>query len=269
MATVLESIVEGVREDLAQRKRENPLSKLQDKIDSSSSPIAASDILFARDFSVIAEIKRSSPSKGELAKISDPRALAEEYAKGGAQVISVLTERRRFSGSLDDLVAVRSVVDLPILRKDFMVDDYQIFESRANGADLILLIVASLADSQLADLNDLALDLGLSVLVEVHDEYELERALNISPKLIGVNARNLKNLEVDLATCDRLLPLIPSGILPVAESGISNLKDVQRLASSGARGLLVGETLVKSGNSRETIQEWTEVGIEYARNYKG
>ena len=267
--TVLESIVEGVREDLAERKRQTPLTQLRDKIDQISPALPAAQNLSDRGFSVIAEVKRSSPSKGDLAPITDPKRLANQYAEGGAQIISVLTERRRFSGSLADLVAVRDAVETPILRKDFMVDEYQVFEARAFGADVILLIAASLADSQMSDLNDLATELGLSVLVEVHDENELERALDISPKLLGVNARNLKTLEVDLATCHRLLPMIPKGIVPIAESGISTLNDVKELVLNGARGILVGETLVKSGNPTETIQEWTEAGLEWAKEGRG
>lgn len=269
MATVLESIVEGVREDLADRKRQTPLSQLRDKIDSISPALPAAQNLLARPFSVIAEVKRSSPSKGELATISDPKALADKYANGGAQIISVLTERRRFGGSLADLVAVRDAVELPVLRKDFMVDEYQIYEARAFGADVILLIVAALADSQMQDLNELAKELGLSVLVEVHDENELDRAFELSPLLVGVNARNLKTLDVDLATCERLLPLIPKNLVGIAESGISSLSDVERLVNAGARGVLVGETLVKSGNPTETIQEWTEVGTQLANEFLG
>lgn len=269
MATVLESIVEGVREDLADRKRATSLSELMDKIAEISPALPAADNLLNRAFSVIAEVKRSSPSKGNLAEISDPKRLADQYASGGAQVISVLTERRRFGGSLADLTAVRSAVEIPILRKDFMVDDYQVFEARAFGADVILLIVASLGDSQLSDLNDLALDLGMSVLVEVHDEDELERAFQINPKLVGVNARNLKTLEVDLATCERLLPMIPAGHAAIAESGISSLSEVRRLVESGATGVLVGETFVKSGNPTETIQEWTEAGLDFANERRG
>lgn len=265
MSSVLTSIIDGVREDLAERKRETPLSALHDKIAQISPALPAAQNLLARDFSVIAEVKRSSPSKGELAAITDPKALADKYAQGGAQVISVLTERRRFGGTLADLVAVRSAVETPILRKDFMVDDYQLFEARAYGADVILLIVAALGDSQLSDLNDQALELGLSVLVEVHDEDELERALNISPKLLGVNARNLKTLEVDLATCERLIPMIPKEMVAIAESGISSLDEVKRLVEAGASGILVGESLVKSGNPTETIQEWTEAGLEFAK----
>lgn len=269
MATVLASIVEGVREDLADRKRRTPLSALRDKIDQTNTALPAAQNLLARPFSVIAEVKRSSPSKGDLAPITDPKALADKYAAGGAQVISVLTERRRFGGTLADLAAVRDAVEIPILRKDFMVDEYQVFEARAFGADMILLIVAALVDSQMQDLNELAKELGLSVLVEVHDEDELERAFELSPQLVGVNARNLKTLDVDLATCERLLPLIPKDLVAIAESGISSLSEVERLVTAGARGVLVGETLVKSGNPTETIQEWTEAGTEYAKDRRG
>ena len=152
-----------------------------------------------------------------------------------------------------------------MLRKDFMVDEYQIFEARAFGADMILLIAAALGDSQMQDLNELAKELGLSVLVEVHDEDELERAFELNPQLVGVNARNLKTLDVDLGICERLLPLIPKGLVAIAESGISSLAEVERLVGAGARGVLVGETLVKSGNPAETIQEWTEVGSQIAK----
>jgi indole-3-glycerol phosphate synthase len=269
MSTVLTSIIDGVREDLAERKREVSFTELQDKIAAIAPAIPATENLLSRSFSVIAEVKRSSPSKGELAKIADPKALADKYAQGGAQMISVLTERRRFDGSLADLTAVRDAVEIPILRKDFMVDQYQIFEARAFGADAILLIVAALSDGQLNEFNAMAKELGLSVLVEVHDEVELERALNFGPQLIGVNARNLKTLEVDLATCERILPLIPAGLAAIAESGISSLTDVRRLVSAGATGVLVGETLVKSGNPTETIEEWTQAGIEYAAQGRG
>lgn len=264
MADVLTSIVEGVREDLADRKRATTLSELTDKISARSAALPAATNLLSRPFSVIAEVKRSSPSKGDLAAITDPKALADKYASGGAQVISVLTERRRFGGTLADLVAVRDAVEIPILRKDFMVDEYQVYEARAFGADVILLIVAAIGDSQLQELDELAKQLGLSVLVEVHNEDELERALELNPQLIGVNARNLKTLDVDLAVCERLLPLIPKNALAIAESGISSLKEVERLVEAGARGVLVGETLVKSGNPTETIQEWTEVGMQLA-----
>jgi indole-3-glycerol phosphate synthase len=172
----------------------------------------------------------------------------------------VLTEQRRFSGSLADLDAVRAAVDIPILRKDFMVEPYQVLEARAHGADVILLIVAGLSDAQMQELNQFALELGMSVLVEIHDEAELERALRISPKLLGINARNLKTLEVDLATCHRLLPKLPVDVVAVAESGISQLHEVQELATSGARAILVGEALVTGGTPTETVREWLLAG---------
>jgi indole-3-glycerol phosphate synthase len=170
---------------------------------------------------VIAEVKRSSPSKGSLSAITDPAALAEQYQIAGASVISVLTEERRFKGSLADLTAVRSRVSIPILRKDFMVDEYQFFEARAHGADVVLLIVAALAKSQLRDFYDLATDLGMAVLIEVHTADELERAMEISPRIIGVNSRNLKTLEVNPSAFAELIPRIPNEVIRVAESGIS------------------------------------------------
>lgn len=262
MSTVLESIVEGVREDLAQRKREKSLSQLHDEIGARGATRDALGTLRANPFSVIAEVKRSSPSKGHLADIPEPDRLAAKYEAGGAAVISVLTERRRFNGSLKDLDQVRKAVDAAILRKDFMVDEYQFFEARAHGADVVLLIAASLSDGQLQEYSEIATELGLTTLLEVHDEDELERAFNVDAPLIGVNARNLKTLEVDLATCHRLLPLIPENVVAVAESGITRLQEVQALAQSGARAVLVGEALVKTGAPQETVQEWSEAGAD-------
>jgi indole-3-glycerol phosphate synthase len=197
--------------------------------------------------SVIAEVKRRSPSKGDLAGITDPAALAEQYAEGGAAAISVLTEGRRFGGSLDDLLAVRAAVDTPLLRKDFIVDEYQLVESRAAGADLALLIVAALGDDDLHRLHDQARELGLTVMVEVHDEEETERAVELGAELIGINARNLKTLAVDPTTFGRLAPLVPADRVLVAESGISGPDDVALYAAEGARAVLVGEALVLAG----------------------
>ena len=199
----------------------------------------------AAAMSVIAEVKRRSPSKGDLADIPDPAALATAYAAGGAAAISVLTEERRFGGSLDDLRAVRAAVETPLLRKDFIVEGYQLLEGRAAGADLALLIVAALADDDLRRLHDQARELGLTVLVEVHDEPETERAVALGAELIGVNARNLKTLEVDDATFAKLAPLVPADRVLVAESGISGPADVARYAADGARAVLVGEALVQ------------------------
>ena len=261
MATVLNSIIDGVRIDLDLRKQSTTLAQLQDRISELAPALPASSILQGRQFSVIAEVKRASPSKGHLADIPEPAELAAAYELGGAQVISVLTEQRRFNGTLADLDAVRTEVHIPVLRKDFMVDDFQMFEARAHGADVVLLIVAALNDTQLRDLNDVALGLGMSVLVEVHDEEELERGLALSPALLGVNARNLKTLDVDLATCERLLPLIPEGVVGVAESGIATVEDVKRMAIAGARAILVGEALVTNGEPSETVRQWTDTGL--------
>jgi indole-3-glycerol phosphate synthase len=209
----------------------------------------------AQEMAVIAEVKRSSPSKGALATIADPAALAEQYQEAGACAISVLTERRRFSGSLADLDAVRKRVTLPILRKDFMVDEYQFFEARAHGADLVLLIVAGLSDSQLNEFAALTRELGMRALVEVHTNKELERALEINPDLVGINSRNLKTLEVDPKAFAELLPQIPSELIRVAESGISQRSDVEFAQKFGANAILVGEALVKAGDPNLAMRE--------------
>ena len=210
--------------------------------------------------SVIAEVKRRSPSKGDLADIPDPAALASQYAEGGAAAISVLTEQRRFGGSLEDLRTVRAAVDVPVLRKDFIVEGYQLLEARANGADLALLIVAALDDDTLEALYEQARELGLTVLVEVHDEAETERAIALGAELIGVNARNLKTLEVDPTAFGRLAPLVPADRVLVAESGISGPADVQRYVAEGARVVLVGEALVKDGDPRAAVEAMTGLG---------
>lgn len=267
MTSVLTSIISGVREDLAVRMQNVSIETLQAQIAKLPPALPAAQLLSNRSFSVIAEVKRASPSKGHLAQISDPAQLALDYQSGGAQVISVLTEERRFGGTLADLDAVRSKVSIPVLRKDFMVEDYQVWEARAHGADLILLIVAALSDAELDRLNSLALTLGMSVLVEVHDAQELARALALNPVLVGVNARNLKTLEVDLATCFELLPLIPEHVVAIAESGISSTQEVQDLANCGAQAVLVGEALVTGGTPSETVREWTQAGELARANY--
>jgi indole-3-glycerol phosphate synthase len=262
MTSVLDSIIQGVKEDLAVRKTLVSLAELKALVDEVPRALPAAELLHKNSFSVISEVKRASPSKGHLSDIPDPASLALEYQTGGAQVISVLTEERKFSGSLADLDAVRSKVSIPILRKDFMVDEYQIWEARAHGADVILLIVAGLSDLQLSELNQLALELGMSVLVEIHDQPELNRALAINPRLLGVNARNLKTLEVSLDACHNLIPQIPDHVLAIAESGISSTEQVQALVLSGARAVLVGEALVTGGTPAKTVREWTQAGIK-------
>jgi indole-3-glycerol phosphate synthase len=204
---------------------------------------------------VIAEVKRSSPSKGALAPITDPAALAEQYQEAGAAAVSVLTERRRFAGSLEDLDAVRARVTIPVLRKDFMIDEYQFLEARAHSADIVLLIVAALSRSQLKDFYDLSCELGMASLIEVHTAQELESAMEISPRMIGINSRNLKTLDVDTRAFTDLIPQIPVEIIRVAESGISTRSDVQAAQSAGASVILVGEALVKSGDPISAMQE--------------
>ena len=252
--SVLDDIVAGVRLDLAER---------QSRVTATDLRAALADVEGARDPmpdfrstepSVIAEVKRKSPSKGALADIPEPAELARAYARGGAAAISVLTEPRRFGGSLADLVAVRAAVDTPLLRKDFIVSDYQLVEARVAGADLALLIVAALADDELRRLHDTARELGLTVLVEIHDEAEAERAVGLGAELIGVNARNLKTLQVDDQVFGRLAGQLPDDAVLVAESGISGPADVARFAAEGARVVLVGEALVKDGDPEGAVR---------------
>ena len=256
--SVLDSIIEGVREDLASRRL--PMAQILEAID--SAPIVRDPLvtLLNNEMSLIAEVKRSSPSKGALASIQDPAALAEQYASAGATMISVLTESRRFGGSLDDLVAVRSKVDIPILRKDFMVDEYQFFEARAYGADVVLLIVAALGSNQFKDYHELTLELGMRALVEVHTHDELERAMDISPQIIGVNSRNLKTLSVDATVFAELIPRIPKELVRVAESGISTRGEVEYALAHGANAVLVGEALVRAGDSATAVRELLGLG---------
>ena len=257
--SVLEEIVAGVRVDLAEREATTSLADLRAALADVDPPRDPMPHFRAPGSSVIAEVKRRSPSKGDLADIPDPAELAQKYAAGGAAAISVLTEQRRFGGSLDDLRAVRAAVDIPVLRKDFIVTSYQLVEARAAGADLALLIVAALDDDTLRRLYDEARELGLTVLVEVHDEPETERAVALGAELIGVNARNLKTLEIHDDMFGKLAPLIPDDRVKVAESGIFGPADVQRFVSEGARAVLVGEALVKDGDPRSAVAAMTGV----------
>ncbi len=251
--SVLDSIIEGVREDLARRRK--PLSQIHEQMSQAPIALDAYGALLGEQMKVIAEVKRSSPSKGELSTIADPASLAEQYQEAGASVISVLTEERRFKGSLADLAAVRARVTIPILRKDFMVDEYQFFEARAYGADVVLLIVAALSKSQLRDFYDVATELGMASLIEVHTADELERALEISPQIVGVNSRNLKTLEVSQEAFADLIPRIPSALIRVAESGIASRADVEFAQNAGANAILVGEALVTSGDPKLAMRK--------------
>ena len=261
---VLDSIVAGVREDLVRREQLTSMDALKERASRLPSAIDARQILARDEVAVIAEVKRASPSKGELAEISDPASLATEYEAGGASVISVLTEERRFDGSLDDLDAVRAKVDIPILRKDFIVTPYQVWEARAHGADMVLLIVAALNQMALVSLVERVQSLGMCALVEVHDEEEVLRAADAGARIIGVNARNLKTLEVDRHTFARVAPTIPDGILRVAESGIRDSHDVVEYARMGADAVLVGEALVKDDNPRQAVAEMVAAGAHPA-----
>lgn len=258
--SVLDDIIVGVREDLAAREIRRPLSDIEAVVADlppTRNPLPG---LRAPGLSVIAEVKRRSPSKGDLASIPDPAALARAYAAGGATAISVLTEQRRFGGSLDDLGSVRAAVDTPLLRKDFMVSDYQFWEARAAGADLVLLIVAALDDVTLGRFLALASSLGLTALVEVHTSEETRRAVDAGAELIGVNNRNLHTLDVDLAQFERLAALIPEPLIRVAESGIGGTDDVARVAAAGANAVLVGEALVRHGDPAGAVAEFIAVG---------
>jgi len=262
--SVLAEIIDGVRLDLAEREAATPLDEVKRVARRAPDALDPMPTFRAPGVSVIAEVKRSSPSKGALAEIADPAALAADYEAGGAATISVLTEERRFGGSLADLRAVRAVVRIPVLRKDFIVTSYQLWEARAAGADLALLIVAALDQNQLASLVDRAGSIGLTPLVEVHDAEEVERALEAGARLIGVNARNLRTLEVDRDTFARLAPLIPDDVVRVAESGVRGPHDVFEYAKQGADVVLVGETLVKGRDPRTAVADLVAAGAHPA-----
>lgn len=254
MPTVLDDIIVGVREDLERRRAAAPRADLEARCAQQPPARPVLDALAGPGIGLIAEVKRRSPSKGDLADIPDPAALAATYAAAGATVVSVLTEERRFGGSLADLDAVRAAVETPVLRKDFVVEDDQVIEARAHGADIVLLIVAALADVDLDRLLRLTEELGMTALVEVHDEEETRRAVDVGARAIGVNARDLKTLEVHPATFARLRPLVPDGIVTVAESGIRGAADAARFAAEGADALLVGEALVTDGDPATAVR---------------
>jgi indole-3-glycerol phosphate synthase len=262
--SVLDEIVDGVRVDLAEREARTPLDAVKEAARRAPDALDPMPRFRADGVSVIAEVKRSSPSRGSLAAIADPAALAAEYEAGGAATISVLTEQRRFGGSLDDLRAVRARVGIPVLRKDFIVTSYQLWEARAAGADLALLIVAALDQVTLEGLVERARSIGLTPLVEVHDEEEVERALEAGATLIGVNARNLKTLDVDRDTFSRLAPRIPHDVVRVAESGVRGPHDVFEYAAQGANVVLVGESLVTGKDPRTAVADLVSAGAHPA-----
>ena len=262
--SVLDEILVGVRADMEQRQRAVPLDDLKLKAAKRIGTIDGVAALKRDAVTVIAEVKRSSPSRGEMAAIADPAALARAYEAGGAAVISVLTEQRKFHGSLADLEAVRKAVDIPLLRKDFIYHSYQLWEALAYGADLVLLIVAALDQSALVSLVERAQSLGLTPLVEVHDDLEVDRAVDAGARVIGVNARDLRTLEVDRTLFARLAPRIPSGIVKVAESGVRGPHDLFAYASAGADAVLVGEGLVTDKDPRQAVADLVTAGAHPA-----
>ncbi len=262
--TVLDELLAGVRVDLAERQAAVGLDELKQLARRQDPALDPMPRFRADGISVIAEVKRSSPSRGMLAEISDPAALAADYEAGGAATISVLTERRRFGGSLADLRAVRNAVSVPVLRKDFIISSYQLWETRAAGADVALLVVAALTDNELVGLVDRARSIGLTPLVEVHDAEQLTRAVGAGAELIGVNARDLTTLEVDRDTFARLAPEIPDGIVRVAESGVRGPHDVLEYARNGADVVLVGETLVTGKDPRTAVSDMVAAGAHPA-----
>lgn len=257
--SVLDDIIVGVREDLESRRM--PTAKLEELVAQAPPPLPVLESFRQPHLSVIAEVKRSSPSKGHLAEIPEPAALGAAYEAGGAAAISVLTERRRFNGSLADLDAVRARVGIPVLRKEFMVEEYQFLEARAHGADLVLLIVAALDDATLRRFLELSGELGMTCLVETHTAEEVARALDAGAELIGINNRNLKTLDVNLATFAPLAAQIGSDALVVAESGIAGTADAERLAREGADVVLVGEALVKHGDPTGAVAEMNAIRV--------
>ena len=262
--TVLDDIVAGVREDVATREAATPLAEVKAAARATRPALDALAALRAPGVGVIAEVKRRSPSRGPLADIPDPAVLAGQYAAGGARVISVLTEQRRFGGSHADLAAVRAAVDVPVLCKDFVVSSYQVHEARAHGADVVLLIVAALEQNALLGLLERVESLGMTALVEVHTEDEADRALAAGASVIGVNARDLTTLDVDLGTFERIAPGLPSGIVKVAESGVRGPHDLISYASAGADAVLVGEGLVTAGDARQAVADLVTAGAHPA-----
>jgi indole-3-glycerol phosphate synthase len=257
--TILDEIMTRTTADLAERKVTMPVSALEAAALSLPAPLSLRAALAGAEMSVIAEIKRASPSRGTFPVTVDPASLASDYIAGGAAAISVLTDEPFFQGSLDDLDAAAKFAHactkpVPVLRKDFVVDPYQIMEARAHGADAVLLIVAALDDALLTELLAAAATSGMDALVEVHDEHEMDRAATAGASLIGINNRDLKSFSVDLGVSERLAPLAPEGAVVVAESGVFGPGEVKRLHDAGARAVLVGEGLVTAHDRTAAVK---------------
>lgn len=256
---ILKKIIARKHEEIAERSRTVPLARLQDRMATAEAPRgfcrAIESTLQRGEAAVIAEIKKASPSKGVMRDPFLPESIAQSYEQGGACCLSVLTDEDFFQGSEAALVAARAACSLPVIRKDFIVDTYQVDEARAMGADCILLIAAALGDQQMADLYHHATGLGLDVLVEVHDGQELQRTLALSPMLLGINNRDLRTFDVTLDTTLALLGDIPEGTTVVTESGILDVSDVRRMRSAGVHAFLVGEAFMRADDPGTALQE--------------
>lgn len=253
---MLNRIIAQKRDEVKQRKQGMPLANLKERIAQRRAPLDFAAALHGDQIRLIAEVKRASPSRGILCPDFEPVTLATRYAQGGAAAISVLTEENYFGGSLDHLVAIREVVDLPLLRKDFILDPYQVYEAAAYGADALLLIVAILSQEQLTELLSLSHSLGLECLVEVHNEAEVNRAVTSGAGVIGINNRNLRTFSVDINTTRRLHPLLPRGQIVVSESGIRSHQDVMKLKQWGINAVLIGEALVTASDIPAKMKEF-------------
>lgn len=254
MSDVLGDIIAYKRDEVAIRKAARPFSEIESAARAAAAPRDFAAALRARAPALIAEIKKASPSKGLIRADFDPPSLARAYAAGGAACLSVLTDGPSFQGHEEYLSAARAACGLPVLRKDFMIDPWQIAESRALGADAILIIMAAVDTATAQALHETALAFGMAALVEVHDREELDRALTLSPTLIGVNNRSLRSFETKLEISEALIPLIPSGVLAVAESGIFTPADIARLQACGAGAFLVGEALMRQGDVEQATR---------------
>jgi indole-3-glycerol phosphate synthase len=256
---LLEGLYEGSVADAKEREAIVSIRALEQTIETVPPALDALAFFKPRDsVHVLAEIKRASPSRGDLAPIVDPVELAVTYEAAGASGISVLTEERKFKGSIQDLAAVRSKVAIPILRKDFIANEYQLLEARANGADIALLIVAGLSQPELKRLKHFTEDLGMTAFIETHDQTELERALELEAKFVGVNARDLSTFETDRHLFGRLVNLFPADVVKVAESAVRNADDVKHYRDAGADVVLVGEALV-NGDASATLKSFLRV----------
>ncbi len=262
MISVLDRIIAHKREELARLTRERPLAEVQARAAEAPAPRDFAVALDGPTVAVIAEVKQASPSAGVIrADDFQPARIAAEYEAAGAAAVSVLTDEEFFRGSLGHLQEVRAAISLPALRKDFVVDEYQLYESRGAGADAVLLIVAALEPGELQAFLTLAGELGLAALVEVHDERELAMALEAGARIVGINNRDLTTFEVDLRTTERLAPVIPQDHLVVGESGVSTRAHVERLAQAGVNAVLVGTALMRAESPAETLRALTGVGV--------